>query len=798
MEKKEPLHDGEYQEPLKAPSGGPPRTIHPQWHDDEEDSNYFMSEPSVSEAESSEYYRPAHIPSLLAPRAESPSSASSKDLYASASPPPPQAAARQQPYPNSPGTSLSSWDSPHLFRKQVQLYFSPDRGSKHLEVPATTTTSRIKTNKRRTSNQSTSSSSANNMRKRQSDDFLRELKQQSVGLVKDARPEDFDSDGSHLQLNGADRDAVIRNVVARNTATNTAVVQTVDTDQDETLVMDLSTDDEEEEDATKMTDEPLDWEAKHSADDEKTAPSSERAPRRQRRGGPGGHRRTRSGDAAAASLMTGGQDWRGMQIDQLPIPSEHDDEEDEHDHSHDDDSEEISTPNNTNSNVSSSSGQDSASPTSNNRMDANGVVDAAGGGFAVGGSGNKNARGFKRPRRNQRVRRPVPRTMERFDTGSTTPDEDQQHQQGMSRDAFSRYALESPRVVPKYVGRASPSNESLSTIDNYMSDSSGHAGADTRCRALSDVDFHIPNRGRRTYSEADVSQPVLLERRVSEIIFDSQGQPSPFTGLYGNNYDPRLSSSDPRYAYMYNQYPFGGAPETLNEQDGYQFGVVEDASPDDTGSEYSRSDDAMEDESDIHSNRLRYDPNMQLDELERRLEDKEMRGRSQHVLRQRLSPFQKFGKMASPRSRRASYMPTSHSVGDYPTFVCPVCKTTQREFFTASSAPSQLQGPTGYLALYFAIYVIAALFIFGLEEGWQALDCVYFAVITLTTAGLVSCLKHCMHVSSFLLVSSFVYLFVVRTSNREISFRHQMEQRFYAQYSFILASHVSVCCSVRI
>ena len=88
----------------------------------------------------------------------------------------------------------------------------------------------------------------------------------------------------------------------RSTDATAGIPQNESTDQDETLVMDLSTDDddEEEEEVTKMTKELLDWEAKHSADDEKTA----ERPRRARRGQGSGHRRTRSGDAAAASLMT--------------------------------------------------------------------------------------------------------------------------------------------------------------------------------------------------------------------------------------------------------------------------------------------------------------------------------------------------------------------------------------------------------------------------------------------------------------------------------------------------------------
>eukprot|EP00557_Chaetoceros_sp_GSL56_P007524 CAMPEP_0176496404 /NCGR_PEP_ID=MMETSP0200_2-20121128/11173_1 /TAXON_ID=947934 /ORGANISM="Chaetoceros sp., Strain GSL56" /LENGTH=1333 /DNA_ID=CAMNT_0017894349 /DNA_START=770 /DNA_END=4771 /DNA_ORIENTATION=+ len=73
---------------------------------------------------------------------------------------------------------------------------------------------------------------------------------------------------------------------------------------------------------------------------------------------------------------------------------------------------------------------------------------------------------------------------------------------------------------------------------------------------------------------------------------------------------------------------------------------------------------------------------------------------------------------------------------DYPTFTCPKCNTLQREFFTVSSARTRFESPSQYIAIYFFMYMIMSLFIFGMEEGWPPLDCVYFSVITLTTTGL--------------------------------------------------------------
>ena len=72
----------------------------------------------------------------------------------------------------------------------------------------------------------------------------------------------------------------------------------------------------------------------------------------------------------------------------------------------------------------------------------------------------------------------------------------------------------------------------------------------------------------------------------------------------------------------------------------------------------------------------------------------------------------------------------------YATFICPNCKTRQRQFFNINTVQGQFESPAGYFAVYIATYVMASLFLFGLQEGWSFIDCIYFSVITLTTAGL--------------------------------------------------------------
>jgi hypothetical protein len=145
----------------------------------------------------------------------------------------------------------------------------------------------------------------------------------------------------------------------------------------------------------------------------------------------------------------------------------------------------------------------------------------------------------------------------------------------------------------------------------------------------------------------------------------------------------------------------------------------------------------------FQNNRLQF-PLDRLIAFEQLFKDRKFRGSAQNILRThaaaRDSPFQNIGKNSTEKANRSTFMPKSSVIEDDPqscaTYVCPKCRTIQREFFTVSDAPRQLESASGYLALYFGTYVIASLFIFGLEEGWEPLDCIYFAVVTLTTAGL--------------------------------------------------------------
>ena len=77
---------------------------------------------------------------------------------------------------------------------------------------------------------------------------------------------------------------------------------------------------------------------------------------------------------------------------------------------------------------------------------------------------------------------------------------------------------------------------------------------------------------------------------------------------------------------------------------------------------------------------------------------------------------------APPSPTRAPKLEVDSSK-EYPTFTCPRCKTIQREFFTVTSAPKRFESPAQYIVLYFFMYMIMSLFLFGMEVSQVCARC---------------------------------------------------------------------------
>jgi hypothetical protein len=141
----------------------------------------------------------------------------------------------------------------------------------------------------------------------------------------------------------------------------------------------------------------------------------------------------------------------------------------------------------------------------------------------------------------------------------------------------------------------------------------------------------------------------------------------------------------------------------------------------------------------VHQNQIhQMHPNAgfdSLDAVEEAVEAELLKpGSYQHVLRgaprTSSSPLFAFGRkqvgeeeIPKKKFDRLSFLPKTSLILEnedinYPTYCCPRCQTVQREFFTVADAPRQYETASGYLALYFTIYVIASLYIFGMEVGF--------------------------------------------------------------------------------
>ena len=62
-----------------------------------------------------------------------------------------------------------------------------------------------------------------------------------------------------------------------------------------------------------------------------------------------------------------------------------------------------------------------------------------------------------------------------------------------------------------------------------------------------------------------------------------------------------------------------------------------------------------------------------------------------------------------------------------PMFYCPNCKTEQRDFINFATAGGMYDSPHGFLAAYFALYLLSSLFVFGLEVRKECMQIIAWA-----------------------------------------------------------------------
>jgi hypothetical protein len=722
----------EYLQPILSAKESPSLK---QWLEDDE-SRYFMSEPSLStEGDRTDPQSPSY---LLSPQDSL--SESSLPFFAKApSPPPlpnmPQQSA-QQTLVSSPGnTSISSRDSPHLHHK-VHMQFMQDKRSRlkiestpNEPVLITRTNAIFPEDDKKEANQSDhmaqssrSTSSASLGQQQRAADFLQDLKRQSVGALEDAAdvPSDFDS----IPVGAADR-RQIDTVIRRQEGLE---VLAADRPGDETVVMVLSESDGELEGGDGL--EPLDWEQKHqhSADDEKTL----HRPRRTRRMQSGnskvlpGHRRTRSGDSAAATLMNGGvDDWKGMHHDKLPMPQSRDYEEDS-------DSQVKPSPQ---IRKTVSGGASSRPRVKQVRSQSESSIDVPSTGFTIGSLENTNMMAARKARKPPRQRRgPMERNDPHFasfpnvgSNNSSPRNFASPHsssfpsygelptgpQRGASDNSFLT-AVQRSAVSPQFFKQTMDVNNehfmhhlNASFPAPYTSDSSydGFPPSHARRASSGDVAHRVPG-----YVERQGDRRSQYGQIASESSFDT------------------MQSRESGFSWISERGSHRPAPFSVQESIAVELAQSKSVQFEDESEEFEARH--------ISCNQMKYSVRDAdtLGSTEQLFENKEFRGKAQNVLRSRSPRVESSAKS----NKTTSFKPVMNAVDDKSgaTFVCPQCGTRQRSFFTASTAPVQLEGPASYLALYFGLYVVASLYIFGLEEGWKGLDCVYFAVITLTTAGL--------------------------------------------------------------
>jgi DNA-directed RNA polymerase subunit M/transcription elongation factor TFIIS len=719
----------------------------------------FMSEPSVTT--DGDRTGDSNNLSFLLSQLDS-SEDESVEEAAISSPPPPSA--QQLASISSPGnTSLSSRESPH-FQNKIQMQFMNDQASRlkidstpyapalHM-IRQTPTRPEVSTkpyelgnrNEQASVPSSRSTSSISVGQQQRATEFLQDLKIQSVGALQDAGLSDHDS----IPMAATDRseiDTVIRRHETRPEVTG-----------DDTIVMTLSDSEGEKGDDLDS----LDWEQQVSADDEQTfeRPKRVRRPIANTGKNSPAHRRSRSGDNAAATFVNGGIDWKGMHEGGLRIPPSLDDNENDDD---DDDDKDEDDEHDVDEAISprrkSSSGGVLPGAKNNLTLSKEAVSEASPlfsiGSLGTGAGGNSTRKAKKPPRlRTWRSERFDPQygSAARMRQPGTPPGPSLRRAHslagpGMAHPSnFYQRPGDSQGPVLRTMMLAGPYQETISSTDGvasngFMRHNSLHANNASHgslqrmpLDSITDLSRSLPQfvdgqdsgwRFYRRFSDSSCSNDAIHSTgSMHSWISEGGSRPKPL----------HLQSEFGSMEEMWGQSNDGRRIVEGQEDGSYAQDTVDG---DSSSSASAVEGDDPCNKRQIHVDQMRssFRDADRIFPAEEIGENNPYRYIEQHAGRLRPSLPRKRHDM-----KKVEFKSTTGSDRDpkqFPTFTCPKCGTVQRSFFTASTAPTQFEGPASYLALYFAFYVVASLYIFGLEEGWKGLDCVYFAVITLTTAGL--------------------------------------------------------------
>jgi hypothetical protein len=686
--------------------------------DQDEQSRLFMSEPSIS----TEGGRTADSKtfSFLLSRQDSSEDEINESRNNSSHYP---ALAHDLIPPTSPGnTSLSSRESPFLHSK-IQMQFLQDKrsqsktDSKHqfLSLSPYPNNNALqnfvsKKNRREAfatkkeySNPSLRSNSTISLEKeQQAAQFMSDLKLRSIGAVEEAGVNDAGS----IPSSGPDRQKV-HAVIRRHSSDELAA-------EDDNLVMTLSDSDEELGNSSKH----LDCELSDVADDEHTVQSPKRM---RRKGDPLSkvdqlHRRTRSGDSTAAALVTTGIEWKGMKHDNLPMPQMLGEDDDEIE------SKELSrriAKSDSNGGLLSIN---KPSPTLSGESDKTSPV------FTIGSISQNDS---PIPRKPSRRKGSYDRRIS-YRGNELSPD--------------YRYNCYSTTGALSY-----EINSSIGAIANsWISQSpiSKKANALNNSSGLDIFDVQTPNNNFEDYWNRNNNK--LKQRKSDDVISQSlpkfAGSPT-FGGRFHRHHSEILSSDKEHVRDSISTFTSRptqrlASSSTQNSSALFAADTLAPRSPMERDQYLNRERDEQLfshlSQVNIDRDPLLVQGNSSYNDRWNRMEPVQEETSHQNMYEIPTSTNYR-AQNEKTRSAKVSFMTNSPIEKDsirFPTYTCPKCGTLQRCFFTAATAPSQIEGPASYLALYFSIYVISSLCIFGLQEGWKGLDCVYFAVITLTTTGL--------------------------------------------------------------